>query len=319
MSRTATGTNTPYPTTISATRYWIDVFNLTFTIVSDRPYVSVGARDDYGDGIGNLVSTAVLIKTPANRIGDPNWAYRPTRVDLLMYGNPNQATRSINDFFVTLFSDDGSDVHNPSEQLSTPWPINAQSNPLLSYRAIWYQQDIRQAGWPIMPEKTYYWVVVTPGSPLTMPFPNTQYNGALWSGISQDQPKSMTDPSFLLPPIIRNDPYIFTGRELVSQRFASDSVFGANKQAAVDFLANPSNWAASINSSSPRFTNFYVSPPPPGSTPSRVRYGVQVLGWQVTPSNTPSPTRELEMSNMPCSIVHYFFESRCSEFVRNMR
>ena len=264
------------------------MFNQTFNIVSDRPFVNVGARNDFQDNFGTLVSTAVLVKSPANRIGDPNWAYRPTRVDLLMFARPNQATRSISDFFVTLFSDDGTDEHNPAEQLTTPFSLSSQTQPLLNFRATWYQQDITAAGWPIMPEQTYYWVVVSPGSPLTMPAPNNQYNGALWSGISAAQLRP-DGVSPILPAFIQNDLSLFTGREMTSERFAGDSAFCANTQNAVNFLLGSSNWP-SVPNAAPRFTNFVVSPP--DGTPGLVRYGVQILGWQVTPSSSTTSSRK---------------------------
>lgn len=254
---------------------------MTYAISSDRSFINVGARND-GDSVGNLVSTAVLIRTPANRDGDPDWAYRPTRVDLLMYARP-QPTRSITDFFLTLFSDDGSEAHNPAVQLTTPFALSAQTFPLQQTRAIWYQQEIVSAGWPIMPQQTYYWVVVTPGSPLTMP--NGLYNGALWSGMNASATRA--EGGAILPPFILGDTNLFTGRELLSERFTNDAAFGSNTAAAVSFLRGSSNWP---NYGAPRFTNFVVSPPFAGVPP--VRYGVQVLGWQVTPSSSLTSSRK---------------------------
>ena len=272
---------TPYPTTIATTRYWIDAYNLTTTIVSDRAAVSVGARNDYSDLSGNLVSTAVLFQSPANAQGGPEWAYRPSRVDILMLARAQQA-RGIADFFLTLFSDDGSAAHNPAAQLAQPLALVAQTTPLLTSRGIWYQQDVSTAGWPPLSAGTYYWIVVTPGSPLTMP--NGLYNGALWSGVAATQTRP--EGGTVLPFSIVGDSNLFTGRELVSERSSGDSSFGANTAQAVSFLKGSSYWP---NYGAPRFTNFVVNPPVPGVPP--VRYGLQVLGWQVTPT-TPTLSRE---------------------------
>ena len=273
---------TPFPTTIATTRNLIDLNNLTFTIMSDRPFVNVGARNDYGDGFGTLVSTAVLVRTPASGAGGLTWGYRASRVDLLMAGPSGLGvTRGIADFFVTLFSDDGSAAHNPAAQLSSPYLLSAQTAPLLTFRASWYQQDISSAGWPLLSADTYYWIVVTPGSPLTMP--NGQYNGALWSGISASQ-TSPFDGSQVIPPSILNDPVVFTARELTSERFQGDYSFGAGTVAAVSFLAGSSYWPSAPNAI-PRFTNFAVSPP----NGQPLRYGVQLIGWQVPPSSSPAP------------------------------
>ncbi len=256
--------------------------------MSDSSTVSVGARNQYGDSFGTLVTTAVLVKTPTNIVGDPAWAYRPTRVDVLFMQQPNQAPfRVCTDFLVTLYADDGSTDHNPAQQLTVPYLLTGSTG-LVTFRAVWLQNDITQAEWPILTAQTYYWVAVTPSTPLTMPplvpgGPNTLYNGAVWSGINTNVARP-SDGSLILPGFIRNDPYLFTGRELVSERAAFDPVFMANQPDAVTFLSTAENWPTVPNADT-RFTNWQA-------TGSNVRYGIQIIGWQVTPSNTPSMSCE---------------------------
>jgi hypothetical protein len=221
---------------------------MTFTFDSDQystdatlPRVSVGARDQYGDSFGTLVTTAVLIKSPANLPGDPAWGYRPVRVDLLFMQQPNQAPNRIcTDFYVTLYSDDGTSTHNPLQQLAAPYLLQSLI-PLRTFQARWLQNDIKQAGWPILTAETYYWVAVSPSVPLTMPprvpgGPKTVYNGAIWNGVTGNagRPGSPSEPFF--PAFISDDANLFTGRELISERKAHDSPFYANTTAAVSFL-----------------------------------------------------------------------------------
>jgi hypothetical protein len=108
----------PSPTTISQTRFVIDTFNLTYYTLSDSATVSVGAVDAYGDGIGSLVTTAVLVKTPLTN-DSIAWDYQPTRIDMLFHAKTSQPTRpaGISDFVLTLYADDGSSVHNPGVQV----------------------------------------------------------------------------------------------------------------------------------------------------------------------------------------------------------
>jgi hypothetical protein len=88
--------------------------------------VSVGAIDNYNDNIGSLITTAVLIRSPLNQATDPtDWLYRPIRVDLLMLQKTVQGAErpfGLSDFFVTLYSDDGTSTHNPGEQVSGDFP-----------------------------------------------------------------------------------------------------------------------------------------------------------------------------------------------------
>ena len=256
--------------------------NLTFAFSSDRSDVSVGARNDYSD-CGNLVATAVLFRSPANRLGDPEWAYRAARVEILMGMRPAQAPRSLSDFLITLYADDGSDEHSPGTQLSAPWPLSGLTSTLSTSRATWQLQDVTQAGWPALKQKTYYWIVITPGATLSLPAPNTRYNGALWTGVSDDAMRP-SDNTPILPSWITDDLGLFTGRQLTSQRFSGDSQFCANAPAAVNFLKNVNNWA-NVSNVSPRYTNF-------ATANVSVRYGIQILGWQVTPSSSPSTSRE---------------------------
>jgi hypothetical protein len=106
--------------------------------------------------------------------------------------------------------------------------MSSQTAPLNNARAIWYQQDVSTAGWPIMNADSYYWVVVTPGSPLTIT--NGQYNGAIWQGID-----STYNP---VPPITNSDPIVFSGRQLISERARGDSAFGSSAPASVNFLVS---------------------------------------------------------------------------------
>jgi hypothetical protein len=273
---------------------------MTFNLQSDQyppyntpPFVSVGVRDDYGDSDfagttgGNLITTAVLVKSPKNRVGDPTWAYRPTRVAVLFFQQPDQApNRVCTDFYLTLYADDGTTTHNPSRQLAKPFFIQA-TTPLLTYRSVWLHTDIQPAGWPIMTADTYYWVAVSPSTPLNMPpYKNkqTRYNGAIWAGFDADTTYRPNTVVPLFPASVRNDPNLFTGRELNSQRFPNDPDFYATTQAAVDFLNTDQAWET-VPSAPDRFTNWQL-------TSSNIRYGIQIIGWQVTPSNSATASRE---------------------------
>jgi hypothetical protein len=106
---------TAFPTTIAQTRFTVDANNLTWALRSDSSTASVGAIDNFGDSIGSLVATAVLIKSPSNTA----WNYRPTRVDVLFAAKAPQPSRPVgmSDFLLTLYSDDGSTDHNPGVQV----------------------------------------------------------------------------------------------------------------------------------------------------------------------------------------------------------
>lgn len=262
----------------------------------------MGARDDYGDGIGSLSTTAVLIKTPATQSGQPAWTYRPSRVDVLLFLVAGQSRRTVVDFFLTLYADDGSAARSPGiqvrqrrrrrarradrcshrppslspcPQLSVPWSLRTVVTSLSSVRGTWVQVDVSGAGWPILSPNTYYWVVLTPGSPLSLASGNGVYDGVLWSGIS-DAPGSP------LPSSVVADRNLFTGRQLVSQSLSGDATFGANTAAAVAFLQGSTAWAGY---GAPRYTNWQASG-------SRVRYGIHVVGYLATPSATPTASGE---------------------------
>ena len=123
--------------------------------------------------------------------------------------------------------------------------------------------DVSQAGWPLLLPSTYYWVVLTPGSPLS-----SSPNGALWGGINASAPGANLYSGY------SPDSPVFTARELSSQRFAFDTAFAATTTAAVTFLANATNWPT-VTAASTRFVNWRVVP---GA--SDVRYGIQFIGRQ---------------------------------------
>ena len=149
--------------------------------------------------------------------------------------------------------------------------MTAMTSPLLTARGAWYQQDISSAGWPNMNASTYYWIALTPAAPLTMTTQGgTQYNGARWVGVD-----GTTAP---LPAATLADPHLFKGRQLISRRAANDTLNQANSQSAVLWLLSQSNWPSVVGANT-RFTNWDLAG-------SNVRYGVQLLGWQMRP--TPS-------------------------------
>ena len=82
--------------------------------------MSIGSDNTFNDNVGVLVATAVLIKSCANPVLYPDLVYRPTRIDLLLYTQDNQGGRSVGDFYVTLFADDGTETHNPAVQVRDP-------------------------------------------------------------------------------------------------------------------------------------------------------------------------------------------------------
>ena len=234
--------------------------------------MSIGAVNNYKDGKGSLIGTAVLIRTSRNIPTDPvNWIYRPMRVDVLLAANAILSDQvRITSFDVTLYADDGSSNHNPAAQLAAPLRMTVNNN-LAVVRGTWFQQDVSTAGWPNLDANTYYWIAVTPAT--TIPFANGQYNGAVWVGLDDT-----ISPN--LPPTYAGDTGVFKARQIVSQRFANDALFAANSASAVTFMNSDQPWA---NAGNGRFTDF-------ASAGSNVRYGIQLLGWQIspTPSNTPT-------------------------------
>ena len=141
-------------------------------------------------------------------------------------------------------------------------------------RGTWYQHDVSAAGWPIITPSTYYWIVVTPSTPLALTTQASgKYNGALWSGI--------LDSTAPLPATTLADSHVFKARRLTSERFKSDVLFQASTAAGVNVLKNATNWGAS--GIDQRRVTSYDS--------SNVRYGIQLLGWQVQPTPQPSEFR----------------------------
>jgi hypothetical protein len=145
--------------------------------------------------------------------------------------------------------------------------MSGMTMPLQTVRSIWFQQDISTAGWPLLTASTYYWVAVTPTTTLTMP--NGRYNGAIWGGID--------DTVHPLPAAAQNDPFLFKGRQLTSQCGASDTATSALQASAVTFIQTSENWP-SVPCAGERFKNWDL-------VGSNIRYGIQLIGWQVAPSN----------------------------------
>ena len=130
---------TPPPAVVASTRDIIDIFNLTFALLSDETNVSAGAADVFADGLGcgrarassgvgcriqvmlpspllprrSARATAVMFQT-ARGNGLP---FTPARVDLLLAKTADQARSLLTDFYVTLFADDGSAAHYPGAQV----------------------------------------------------------------------------------------------------------------------------------------------------------------------------------------------------------
>jgi hypothetical protein len=147
--------------------------------------------------------------------------------------------------------------------------MTGQTTPLSVTRAQWYQQDITNAGWPLMTANTYYWIVVSPSTTLTVP--NGLYNGALWAGLDETvyPPERQRIPT-------DNDPLTFRARQLTSRCGPSDTVNTAGNVNSVGFVKDSENWP-SVTCAESRYFNW-------AETGSRIRYGVQLIGWQTYPS-----------------------------------
>ena len=173
-------------------------------------------------------------------------------------------------------------------QLTAPLQLKStnlfpvENKPLLTFRSNWYQIPVTGTGattdWPQLTAGTNYWAVLSPGTTLTVsqPYP---WNAALWGGID------ITTTPGAGGQYVRDDNTggnLFTARELHSMRFAGDTAFQANKQAAVTFVQNTNNWG-SVDSR--QYTNFKA-------TDSNIRYGLSVIGWNVNPTNTATGTGE---------------------------
>ena len=148
----------------------------------------------------------------------------------------------------------------------------SQTVPLTTTRGSWYQQSLTGAGWPIMNATTYYWVAVTPSVPLTMTTQNNRmYNGARWVGTF--------DNVQVVSPAANADPHLFKARQLISQRNAGDVAFGANQAAAASWISSQTSWQTLGG----RFKDWDLAN-------SNVRYGVQLLGFQMWPTPSPTPS-----------------------------
>jgi hypothetical protein len=159
-------------------------------------------------------------------------------------------------------------------QLTAPRLMSSQKTPLVTTRGIWYQEDVSGPGrtaWPLLQANTYYWLVVAPST--TLALPNGQFNGAVWAGM---------DPTVHpLPPAYSGDAHVFTARQLTSECRSGDVANGAQSASAAAFIRSARDWST-VACASARFTNWKVNPGRgAGTTP--VRYGVQVVGWQVGP------------------------------------
>lgn len=298
FTQTTSATNTPFPTKISDNRYPIDKNGLHSQLATDASKVSSGAWNTFSDAGGNLVGTAVLIKTSLKKASDTvDWVYMPTRVDLLLAA-PNPASSDQlqpTSFFVTLYDDDNSTgTHTPGIRLTTPYQITVSGLPLLSNRGRWYQQDISTAGWPNLLGTTYYWVALTPAAPVTMA--NGQYNGVVWVGYDD------TTPNVNLIGQYTGDTNVFKARQLASQRDAADSAFYANTPSAVNFLASQQQWST-VPFAEKRYTDF-------DAAGSRVRYGIQLTGFQISPSPVPSEWVCAEWSPRHCLTAGAFIDAQ---------
>ena len=283
-SRTPSPTATPFPTTIAGTRYTIDRFNLTYQKATDNGNVSIGAINAFGDGKGSLVGTAVLIRTSRNLPTDPvDWIYRPNRIDVLLAARATLSDQvPINSFFVTLFADDNSTSHSPAGQLAPPFRITLGGGFTVP-RGSWFQQDITSAGWPNLDANSYYWVALTPA--VTLTFANGVYNGAVWVGIDDT-----ISPN--LPPTYAGDTAVFKARQLTSERSYNDASFAANAASAVTWMNSQQVWSA-VDRADVRFTDF-------AQRGSNVRYGIQLLGWQISPSPSFTASGALLVASLGC-------------------
>ena len=310
---TPTPSSSPQNTAFATTRWVIDNFNLTFNLQTDEWLGAIGAVDPFGDGFGTLRATGVMFQTPVGN-GLP---FVPTRCDVLLFKQGGPAAPTYPDgYYLSLYADDGSAAHNPGVrvrrsrlsgsprctktpsvaparpssrlQLSAPLQLSAANlfpvttpKALLTYRSNWYQIPVTGTGattdWPQLAAGTNYWAVLSPGTTLTFsqPYP---WNAALWGGIDITTTAGGGGANVRADNTGGN---LFTARELHSSRFAGDTTYQANKQAAVNFVQNTNNWA-SVDSR--QFTNWQKQ----GS--GNIRYGLQVIGWNVNPTNTATGT-----------------------------
>jgi hypothetical protein len=182
-------------------------------------------------------------------------------------------------------------------QVAAPFSLANQNDAIFGdIRGVWVQIDVTSAGWPLLQSDTYYWVVLTPGATITVS--NGGYNGALWVGINQ------TLAPFL-PVTITRDPDLFTARQLSSARFVGDSAFCSSTTAAVNFVGKSTNWPRVVNASK-RFTNWRAV------RGSAMRYGLQLIGWEATPSLSPSTSSECRFEHEATSALCVQRDARCA-------
>jgi hypothetical protein len=171
-------------------------------------------------------------------------------------------------------------------QLASPIALSSLSTPLLTFRAIWYQQDVTGL-WPQLNQSTYYWVVLSPATPMNIFKPGSPIegpSGAIWAGMNAG-----LQPQFA-PPLVSQDPHVFTARYLRSQPAAGNVTFGCNTQAAFNFIdggiSTTSGWLPYAGG---RYGSWYgnLAGAPPGG---RIVYGVSVLGYQLIPQPSSTPT-----------------------------
>jgi hypothetical protein len=127
---------TVYATFPASSRYWVDFHNLTFALSSDESLASIGAADDYSDGIGSLKATAVLVLTGFN--ANNPLPFTITRCDFLLFKKPFTTFVGITTFQLTLFSDDHPTdpdfpTHNPYQQVR-PTALRARKECALATR-----------------------------------------------------------------------------------------------------------------------------------------------------------------------------------------
>ena len=163
--------------------------------------------------------------------------------------------------------------------------LSSRTTPLLTYRAIWDHPDI-SAFWPMLQQDTYYWVVLSPTTPLSISasshpsLPAPRFNGAIWMGIN-----SLVSP---IPPICETDNTVFTARMLRSQTGPGDAVNASATAAGLRFInsavSTTAGWT-NLPSAASRLKNWQ-------SSGSAIKYGLQVIGFLQAPTTTATMTRE---------------------------
>jgi hypothetical protein len=107
----------PSQTTICSSRRAIDNASIT-TPATDAQFVSIGAEMGtipWGDIHGTMKATAVLIRTPPSPAEGA--LFGVTRIDVFLFRRPYQQRNHVTELFLSLYSDDGSTIHNPREKV----------------------------------------------------------------------------------------------------------------------------------------------------------------------------------------------------------